>query len=206
MPAIETTPDWLRLAMIALAAAILLVAIARIPVVGTLVRAIAAAALLAGSIWLLLRQAPFGPALSRFAHDAGLSTQRVEGRTLRIPMARDGHFWLDARINGVSRRMLVDSGATITALSRESARAAGIEDDPLLLPVYLRTANGTVRAATGTIARFEAGPLVAEDLKIIITPTLGNVDILGMNFLSELASWRVEGRKLILVPRSGESA
>ncbi|MFC0103665.1 retropepsin-like aspartic protease family protein [Sphingopyxis terrae] len=206
MPAAETTPDWLRLAMIALAAAILVVAILRVPVVGALVRALAATAMLAAAIWLLLRQAPFDPTLARLARAAGLSTQSVEGRTLRIAMARDGHFWLDARINGVSRRMLVDSGATITALSKDSARAAGIEDDPLLLPVYLRTANGTVRAATGTIARFEAGPLVAENLKIIIAPTLGNVDILGMNFLSELASWRVEGRTLILVPRSGGSA
>ena len=40
-----------------------------------------------------------------------LGTPVVEGRTVRIPMAIDGHFWVDATINGVPAKFLVDSGA-----------------------------------------------------------------------------------------------
>jgi aspartyl protease family protein len=31
---------------------------------------------------------------------------------------------------------------------------------------------------------------------------LGDTNLLGMNFLSSLESWRVEGRTLVLEPRS----
>ncbi|WP_460988275.1 hypothetical protein [Sphingobium sp. TomTYG75] len=45
------------------------------------------------------------------------------------------------------------------------------------------------------------GGIEAHGLKVAISPAIGNIDVLGMNFLSQLASWRVEGRTMILVPR-----
>jgi aspartyl protease family protein len=47
------------------------------------------------------------------------------------------------------------------------------------------------------------GPITARDLKIVVAPGLGDVDVIGMNFLSKLQSWRVEGRTLVLVPEGG---
>ena len=121
-------------------------------------------------------------------------------------MARDGHFWVDAEINGVKRRMLVDSGATVTALSQETARAAGVEADATLLPLLMQTANGTVRAEAGTVDALAVGAIEAQRLKVVISPALGNTDVLGMNFLSQLAAWRVEGRTLFLVPEPADVA
>ncbi|GFZ91062.1 hypothetical protein GCM10019071_21450 [Sphingobium fuliginis] len=60
--------------------------------------------------------------------------------------------------------------------------------------------EGDRAACTGTVAHLKVGGMEARNLKVIISPALGNVDILGMNFLTQLASWRVEGRELILVP------
>ena len=77
---------------------------------------------------------------------------------------------------------------------------AGIARDANLVPVILQTANGTVRAETGTIETLAVGAIEARNLKVVISPAIGNIDVLGMNFLSQLASWRVEGRTLILVP------
>ncbi len=37
-----------------------------------------------------------------------------------------------------------------------------------------------------------------------MTPALGDLDVLGMNFLSKLASWRVEGRTLVMIPEKPE--
>jgi aspartyl protease family protein len=48
------------------------------------------------------------------------------------------------------------------------------------------------------------GTITARDLKIIVAPGIGDVDVIGMNFLSELESWRVEGRTLVLEPKSAE--
>lgn len=56
-----------------------------------------------------------------------LRDQQVSGSETRIRLSDDGHFWAQVSINGVERRMLIDSGATVTALSEETTRAAGVE-------------------------------------------------------------------------------
>src|SRR5690606_1357749 len=124
----------------------------------------------------------------------------VVGKEVQIRMARDGHFWAQASINGVERRMLIDSGATVTALSQRTADMASVDRGAGLLPVVMQTANGAVPVATGTVDRLRLGAIEARNLKVVVSPALGEMDVLGMNFLSQLASWRVEGRTLILVP------
>lgn len=200
MPEFTTDLPWQQLALYAAGAALILILLFKIPYVGRAVRALFSFALLAFGIFLILQHAPFDPMLARATAHLGLDRQRVVGDEVRIPMARDGHFWAEVSLNGTRRRMLVDSGATVTALSEASAQAAGIKADAALVPLLMKTANGTVRAAAGTVERLEIGGIEAQGLKVVIAPGLGNIDVLGMNFLSKLRSWRVEGRTLILVP------
>ncbi|MFD1788575.1 TIGR02281 family clan AA aspartic protease [Sphingomonas floccifaciens] len=131
----------------------------------------------------------------------GIGGQTVVGDTVRIQMSEDGHFWARVSLNGVERRMLVDSGATITALSEGSAKAVGIKADAAGFPVIINTANGAVTARRGRIERVSIGTLETNDLGVVISPAFGDTDVLGMNFLSRLGSWRVEGRTLILEPK-----
>ena len=194
------TPEWQQLALYAVGAALLLLLLQRIPFIGGIVRFVLSLSLLAFCIFLLIRQAPFEPNLARVAGSLGLDRQEVVGDEVRIRMAPDGHFWAKVTLNGVSRRMLIDSGATVTALSDASAASAAIEADAGLVPVMLKTANGVARARTGTVKELRVGNVTARNLKVVIAPGLGGVDILGMNFLSKLESWRVEGRTLVMVP------
>ncbi|MDF7773929.1 TIGR02281 family clan AA aspartic protease [Sphingomonas sp. AOB5] len=136
--------------------------------------------------------------LARASDRLGYEQQKVEGDTVRIPMSRDGHFWAKVTINGVERRMLVDSGATVTALSETTAREAGI--GPGGLPVVIETANGSVQARSTRLDLIEVGPLKTRDLEIVVSRSFGEFDVLGMNFLSRLQSWRVEGKTLVLEP------
>ncbi|WP_375427475.1 TIGR02281 family clan AA aspartic protease [uncultured Sphingomonas sp.] len=129
-----------------------------------------------------------------------LDDQKVVGRETRIRMSPDGHFWARVTINGVGRRMLVDSGATLTAISEETARDAGIDAGEGGLPIVLRTANGTVAARRGTADQVQVGSVRTEHLRVVVSSAFGDVDVIGMNFLSRLASWRVEGRTLIMTP------
>ncbi|MDE0877819.1 MAG: TIGR02281 family clan AA aspartic protease [Sphingomonas bacterium] len=131
------------------------------------------------------------------------SDQRATGSETRIRMAHDGHFWADVEIDGVSRRMLIDSGATTTALSVSTARAAGLDTDQSPFPVLIETANGTVSARTATAKRVVVGTVKITNLGVTVSPASGELDLLGMNFLSKLASWRVEGSTLILTPKLG---
>ena len=126
--------------------------------------------------------------------------QSVVGSEVRIPMADDGHFWARATINGVERVMLVDSGATVTALSTTTAASAKIDLDGMAAPAVVSTANGTVTGKSATIASLKVGGITATDLPTIVAPEFGDQDVLGMNFLSRLKSWRVEGKTLILTP------
>lgn len=130
----------------------------------------------------------------------GLPEQRVAGGETRIAMSNDGHFWLQADVNGQRRRFLVDTGATLTALSETTAQAAQVAAQPLQRSVMMRTANGTVEAQLVRIDELRFGNIVARDLDAVVAPGLGETNVIGMNLLSRLASWRVEGRTLVLVP------
>ena len=179
---------------------ILLFVLMRLPFIGKAIRTLFSLALITVLAVVLLQRAPYDPMLSRVADALRLDGQEVVGDEVRIPMSANGHFMANVTINGVRRRMLIDSGATVTALSVRTASEAGLEPDAGLLPVVLQTANGATQAQATTIGEMRLGNIVARDLKAVVSPTLGDMDLLGMNFLTKLRSWRVEGRTLVLVP------
>lgn len=131
----------------------------------------------------------------------GDDEQNVRGGTVRLRMAADGHFWANARINGVDRRMLIDSGATTTSLSLATAHEAALDLDQNSVPTTVNTANGMVFARTSSIGKLELGPITATDLRVVVAPEFGDTDVLGMNFLSRLKSWHVDGNFLVLEPK-----
>jgi aspartyl protease family protein len=196
----HAVPEWQHLALYAVGAALILMILQRIPYVGRIVRFTFSLGLLAFLIFIVLQQAPYQPELSRFTDKLGLDDQRVSGKELHVQISPDGHFWVLASVNGVRRRMLIDSGATVIAISQSTARAARVDTGMGLTPVVLQTANGTAAAKTGKVDEIQVGNIVARNLRIVTSPGLGNLDVLGMNFLSKLQSWRVEGDTLVLVP------
>jgi aspartyl protease family protein len=123
----------------------------------------------------------------------------TSGETLRIAKSADGHFWISGRLNGANVRFLVDSGATITSITAETAKRAGIEPSSSF-PTFVETANGTVRVMRGRAERVEMGSIKRSDLAVHIHGAEDDLNVLGMNFLSSLSSWGVEGRWLVLKP------
>ena len=123
----------------------------------------------------------------------------AEGKELRIKQSLDGHFWVDASLNGEKVRFLIDSGATTTSISAETARRAGIETSDGF-PALVRTANGTVRVERGHAERLEVGTIERRNLGVHVSEAFGDMNVLGMNFLSSLSGWGVEGQWLVLKP------
>lgn len=119
------------------------------------------------------------------------------GAELRIRKAGDGHFWVDAEVNGKRVDFMVDSGATTTVISAAAARNAGVEPSSRFRAL-VQTANGTVSTARGR-ADIKVGAIERDDLAVYIWEH-DDISVLGMNFLSSLSSWRVEGDWLILKP------
>ena len=119
---------------------------------------------------------------------------------VRIRQAPDGHFWVTAEVNGEPTRFPIDSGATTTSISTDTARRAGIE--PSAGPgAMVQTANGVVVVQRGRAGSIEVGPIERRDLGVHISDAFGDMNVIGMNFLSSLTSWSVEGRTLVM--RSG---
>ena len=120
-----------------------------------------------------------------------------DGQAIRIPMAEDGHFWVEAKVNNHALRFMVDSGASVTTVSVPSAKAA---DMPIGSErTVVNTANGPTSAIKGWAGQFELGPIKKSDFPIDINEH-DDTNLLGMNFLSSLKSWRVEGNYLVLEP------
>jgi aspartyl protease family protein len=154
--------------------------------------------------WIAIFGAGF--VLFTFRDDLGYVAQRlkaeatgepvVEGEQVRIPMAIDGHFWVEGSLNGRRVKFLIDSGATMTTIGRETAEAADVAVNEGRGQV-VRTGNGMLRVATGRADSLAVGPIERSDVGLHIA---GNEDlnVLGMNYLSTLERWGVEGRWLIL--------
>lgn len=167
---------------------------------GLLVRRTSTVVLAGVLVVVVLQLSRFDSRLGIAVPQLGLPEQVVEGGETRIPMAPDGHFWLRAELNGAQANFLVDTGATLTAISQDVADRAGLEPRRGGLPVTVSTANGPVSAQLATAAKLRFGNVAARGLDVVIAPSLGETNVVGMNLLSRLASWRVEGSTMILVP------
>ena len=160
--------------------------------------------------WLLIFAAVFAVialkddflALGKRLAGAATGSDRMvaEGEVLRIRMAEDGHFWADAEVNGKPVQFLVDSGATMTGLSAVTARRVGVAVDENAPPRLVNTANGTIPVLRGKADTIAIGGIEREDLTVYVAEAFGDTEVLGMNFLSSLSGWQVEGQWLILRP------
>lgn len=124
--------------------------------------------------------------------------QVLEGGRIEIPIGRDGHFHLTARLNGQEVRMVVDTGATLVALSRADARRIGIDPDGLAFTGSAMTANGRVRTAPVRISEFAIGDIVDRDLTAMVIDGGLETSLLGMSYLRRFARVGFEGDLLVL--------
>jgi aspartyl protease family protein len=126
-----------------------------------------------------------------------VGTPVTQGKETRIPMAIDGHFWVGAKLNGRDVKFLVDSGATTTTVDRATAAAAGVAISARR-DQFVRTGNGVVRVASGRADELSVGGITRRNVAIEIADN-DDLNVLGMNYLSSLSRWGVEGRWLVLV-------
>jgi aspartyl protease family protein len=128
----------------------------------------------------------------------------IVGTETVIAMRADGHFWVEAQLNGRPVDFLIDTGATYTGVSRRVAERVGLRPDENGAGVILETANGPIVARMAEADSLRFGGIEANALPVAIGPD-GEVDtnVIGMNLLSQLGAWRVEDNRLILVPRQG---
>ena len=109
----------------------------------------------------------------------------------------DGHFYADVRINGTLVHMLVDTGASGIALSRDDARMAGLATSIGMDDVVGQGADGAIHGQYVKLERVELGPLSASRLDAVVLNS-GQQSLLGESFLSKFASIQIEGNHMVL--------
>ncbi len=110
-----------------------------------------------------------------------------------------GQYAADVLVDGMSVRMLVDTGATVVTISARTAARLGIVPAPG--PKWrIRTANGEPFASTVTLELVSFGGLYLRDVQaLILVPEAGDANLLGASFLKRLVS--VEQRDGVLFLR-----
>jgi len=193
----------LMTALAAMAAGLLgSLVVSRSPKFGRLLRTASTLTLMGVLVLVVLQLSRLDPRFSMAVPEIGLPEQVVVGGETRVPLSRDGHYWLEAEVNGQRFPFMVDTGATLTAVSEDVAEAAGLEPRDGGLPIRLQTANGAVAAHLTNIESLRFGNVAANGLDAVIAPGLGETNVIGMNLLSRLASVRIEQGELILVPNN----
>jgi aspartyl protease family protein len=141
-------------------------------------------------------------AMSDMTRDAGdVSIEPAESResgTVAIPAGNYGHFETGAEINGRDVDVMVDTGASLVALTYEDAAKAGIYVTPSDFTHFAQTANGTARVAPITISKISIGDITVRNVPAIVSERgASERTLLGMSFLNRLS--RVEMRSGTLV-------
>jgi aspartyl protease family protein len=110
-----------------------------------------------------------------------------------------GHFITMAEIEHTPIMVLVDTGASVVALSYEDAEQAGLAPRTLTYDVPINTTNGRVEAARVVLDRVEIGNVLVRDVEGVVLPR-GAYEgtLLGMSFLNKLSRFKVENGTLFL--------
>jgi aspartyl protease family protein len=119
------------------------------------------------------------------------------GKEIILHKLLNGHFEADVSINGQEISMLVDTGASMVALSHADAERVGIIPENLDYSMTVMTANGRSRAAPVTLTSVAIGPIVRNNVAASVAED-GKLDqsLLGMSFLETLGSLQMQTDEL----------
>jgi aspartyl protease family protein len=115
-----------------------------------------------------------------------------------LTRSADGHFYADARINGTVIRVLVDTGASMVALTREDAQKVGLTFSESEFTDTARSANGTVALKQITLNHVALGPVEATQVDAAIAGPGLSQSLLGQSWLRQVGEVKIIGDTMTL--------
>ncbi|MGE7471717.1 retropepsin-like aspartic protease family protein [Bosea sp. NPDC003192] len=120
-------------------------------------------------------------------------------RILTVHADYRGHYLVHPAIDNYRVKMMVDTGASLVALTDADARALGIRPDRAAYSVGLGTANGVVRGARTMLREVRLGDISVRDVEAVVLPAGAlSVSLLGTSFLRRLRGYEVQGGRMVL--------
>ncbi|CAN5395667.1 TIGR02281 family clan AA aspartic protease [soil metagenome] len=122
------------------------------------------------------------------------------GQAAQVLKAADGHYWAEANIDGRAVHVLVDTGASVVALTREDALRLGLQLSPEDFDRTVQTAAGPARAAAVELASVSiAGAEVKAVDALVVEQGLAQ-SLLGMSYLGRLSAFEATPTGITLRP------
>lgn len=116
-----------------------------------------------------------------------------------LDSGRNGHFQVDAKVDGRRIEFMVDTGASLVVLRETDAAQIGVRPMPRDYTATVSTANGKIKAAPTRLNRVEIGGITVYDVQALVLPdeALAN-NLLGVSFLSRLRRYEYANGRLAL--------
>jgi aspartyl protease family protein len=134
----------------------------------------------------------------RVERTKGPSVSPSSSGEVRLGRAGDSHFYADANVDGTNIRMMVDSGASVVALTRRDAEAIGIDVDSLPVAGMARTAGGEVPMRRVVLDSVDIDGIEVRRVEAAVVDADMGVSLLGQSYLAKLDAVNVEGDTMTL--------
>ncbi|MDR1828156.1 MAG: TIGR02281 family clan AA aspartic protease [Methylobacteriaceae bacterium] len=130
----------------------------------------------------------------------GRATEGSNGELVFV-QSQNGHFIINALVDGKPVAFMLDTGASDTVLTYETAKILGIDIPPERFTTRVSTANGETTTAFTRVGRLAVGSIIFDNFRVAVSqPGQLEDNLLGMSFLNRIGSWSVQGRRLTLNP------
>lgn len=99
--------------------------------------------------------------------------------SMEVRRQANGHFYLPGTIENVPVTFMVDTGASVTSISSDIARQAGVRN---CKEVQFQTANGTATGCIALVPRMTLGNFTLQNITVAVMPNM-ETNLLGANVL-----------------------
>lgn len=120
------------------------------------------------------------------------------GRTALLRKESDGHYWTTAYVNGAPTRFIVDTGASVVALTRRDARRVGLDLDALPRNAEVSTAHGKVKVAAAMLDTIKIDRVEVAHVQAVVIEDGLDQSLLGMSFLNALHDWNATPTAIVI--------
>ncbi|WP_336979089.1 retropepsin-like aspartic protease family protein [Brevundimonas nasdae] len=124
----------------------------------------------------------------------------ASGTDAQVVKGADGHYWAEANIDGKAVRVLVDTGASVVALTRADALRLGVDPEPEAFTGKVQTASGVVRAAPVQLKTISVAGARVDRVEALVVEQGLEYSLLGMSYLGRLSAFSATPTGLTLRP------
>jgi aspartyl protease family protein len=136
---------------------------------------------------------------NRILGEINPNTARISDKgKLIINLSKDGHFYLNIKINNTPIRFMVDTGASDIVINKNDAKRIGINLKKLHFNKAYQTANGRAFGASIILKELEISGVKFQDIPASVNSADMGVSLLGMSFLRKFRRYEFYQDKLIL--------